>query len=119
MRSLTAFILSLLMILPIASAARAEIAPAGRQTVELVPAVRRGHSTMWKTGAIITVTSIGVSLVGAALTIQGLGNNPFEHASDFNGGLFWGGIAMSIVGDAGLVIAGPALWIAGANYARQ
>lgn len=107
MRLLVAILLlSLVNISP----ARAELSPV-RQTIVLVPAVRHGHSTTWKTGAIITVTSIGVSLLGAALTIEGI-DNRWENGQ---GGspMFWTGIAMSIVGDGGLVIGGPITWMAG------
>jgi hypothetical protein len=90
--------------------AAAEESPT-RPTLVLVPSVQRGHSTMWKTGAIITVTSVGVSLLGAALTVHGLGDP--DYGGGGNGAEFWAGIAMSIAGDGGLVLGGPLTWIAG------
>jgi hypothetical protein len=93
--------------------AAAEESPTPR-TIVLVPSVRHGHSTMWKTGAIITCTSVGVALAGAALAISGL-DNRWENGM---GGspMFWTGIAMSIAGDGGLLIGGPATWIAGTHH---
>jgi hypothetical protein len=85
--------------------------------LELVPSVRRGHSITWKTGAIITATSVGVSLIGAALTIMGV-DSRWENGQ---GGspMFWTGIAMSIAGDGGLVIGGPITWLAGIGGPRD
>ncbi len=80
--------------------------------IVLVPPVGRGHSAMWKTGAIITLTSIGVSLVGAALTVEGMGN-PFEYDSGGNGAMFVAGLVMSAIGDGGVFVAGPITWMAG------
>ena len=106
MRLLLAILLLSIVHIPPAAA---EESPT-RQVV-LVPSVRHGHSTMWKTGAIITCTSVGVALAGAALAISGL-DNRWENGM---GGspMFWTGIAMSIAGDGGLLIGGPATWIAG------
>ena len=84
----------------------------GERTILLVPSVRRGHSTMWKTGAIITFCSLGVTLAGAWMTISGLGN-PFENSQGGNGGLFIAGLVTSALGDAGTFVAGPITWIAG------
>jgi len=83
-----------------------------RPTIVLIPAVQRGHSAMWKSGAIVTFTSIGVTLAGAALTVAGLGPNP-DSGYGGNDAMFWTGIAMSIVGDGGAFIAGPITWMAG------
>ena len=85
--------------------------------LELVPSVRHGHSITWKTGAIITATSVGVSLVGAALTIMGI-DNRWENGQ---GGspMFWTGIAMSVAGDGGLVLGGPITWMAGIGGPRD
>ncbi len=107
MRILLAILLLLVVNIPPAHADESPL----RQTIVLVPAVRHGHSAMWKTGAIITVTSVGVSLLGAALTIEGI-DSRWENGQGASP-MFWTGIAMSIVGDGGLVIGGPITWMAG------
>lgn len=91
--------------------AAAEESPT-RQTLVLVPSVRHGHSTMWKTGAIITITSVGVSLLGAALTVAGLGPNP-DSGYGGNGAMFIAGLVISAIGDGGAFVAGPITWVAG------
>ncbi len=108
MRILTAILLVSLVNL---SPAAAEESPL-KQTIVLVPAVQHGHSAMWKTGAILTITSIGVSLLGAALTVEGMGN-PFEYGPSGNAGMFISGLVMSAIGDGGLFIAGPIVWSLG------
>ena len=92
------------------SPARAEVSPS--PTIELVPAVRRGHSMTWTTGASITFTRIGVSLAGAALVIAGLGPNP-DSGYGGNGDMFIAGLVISAVGDGGVFIGGPITWMCG------
>jgi hypothetical protein len=82
-----------------------------RRVIYVLGPEKRGHSAAWKTGAIITFTSIGVSLMGAALTVGGLGNPDSGYGSD--AGLFISGLVISAVGDAGTFIAGPITWMAG------
>jgi hypothetical protein len=96
---------------PSSHAPSAATAWSEERQIALVPSVRRGRSTMWKTGAIITVASLGVSLAGAAMTIAGLGD--LEHDTGGNTGLFITGFVISVFGDAGMAIAGPAIWSAG------
>jgi hypothetical protein len=79
--------------------------------LELVPSVRRGHSPAWTTGAIITFTSIGVSLMGAALTIYGIGNP--DSGYGYMSNVFITGLVISATGDAGMLLAGPITWMAG------
>lgn len=85
----------------------------------LLPSVRRGHSTMWKTGAIITFTSFGATLMGAALTIGGLQGVNINSGGGGNWVMFWSGIAVSILGDGGAFIAGPVTWMAGIGRAPE
>jgi hypothetical protein len=86
----------------------------GRQPliIVLAPSPRRGHSDTWKSGAIITFASIGVTLAGAALTVAGLGPNP-DSGYGGNGDMFIAGLVVSALGDAGAFIAGPITWMAG------
>jgi hypothetical protein len=87
------------------------LASAEPRSIVLVPSVRHGHSTMWKTGAIITFASMGVTLLGAVMTIYGLGN--LDNDTGGNMALFTVGIITSAAGDAGMLIGGPATWLAG------
>jgi hypothetical protein len=89
------------------------VAEESPRPLELVPSVRRGHSAAWQTGAIITFTSIGVSLFGAALTVGGLQGANFETGRGGNAGLFIAGITISAIGDAGMFIGGPITWMSG------
>jgi hypothetical protein len=77
--------------------------------VELVPAVRHGHSVMWKTGAGITVASAVLFLaVGVPLTLHGLSGVAGEEQTS----LIVGGMSFCS-GAVGMLIVGPATWIAG------
>jgi hypothetical protein len=88
--------------------------------IVLVPSVRRGHSTMWKTGAIITFCSMGVTLAGAWMTIASLGNKFDTSQSGFdNAGLFLAGVISSAIGDGGMLIGGPITWISGIGRAPE
>ena len=87
------------------------------QTIVLVPPVRRGHSAMWKTGAIITFCSMGVTLAGAGFVIAGLGNLDNGTGGDFP--LALTGFVMSAIGDGGVFIAGPITWMAGIGRAPE
>jgi hypothetical protein len=83
------------------------------RTIVLVPSVRRGHSVTWKTGAIITFCSMGVTLAGAWMTIASLGNKFDTGQGVDNNGLFLAGVISSALGDGGMLIGGPVTWIAG------
>ncbi|MGZ3425926.1 MAG: hypothetical protein ACXVCV_04710 [Polyangia bacterium] len=77
------------------------------------PQVRRGHSAMWKTGAIITFTSMLVTLAGAGMIIGSLGNR-FENGTGYdNFALFLTGTLSSAIGYGGMFIGGPITWISG------
>jgi hypothetical protein len=79
--------------------------------VELVPSVRHGHSVTWKTGAAITIGSLGVAFLGGAL-VATAGVSGLEHAGG-NEAMMWSGIAICVSGGAGIFIAGPAVWLSG------
>jgi hypothetical protein len=102
MRSLAAFLLILSILLG-ARVARAEIAPTDGQR----------HSATWTTGAIITFTSIGVSLLGAALVLTSFHGDVTENEGYTDMASFATGIMFSAIGDGGMLIGGPATWIAG------
>jgi hypothetical protein len=133
------YVVAVLVILSLARAAYAGDAPPGMievptppqaaRPIPLVPAVHRGHSVMWTTGAAITFASVGVTLLGALLTVAGVGKGGLgtcditEGAtcpSDPTGSaLMAAGMFISVVGDGGLFIGGPATWIAGARRPRD
>jgi len=91
--------------------------------------VHRGHSVMWKTGAAITAASVGLTLIGALLTIAGLDHGGLgtcditegeQCPADKTGAaLMTAGMFISVLGDGGLFIGGPATWIAGARRPRE
>ena len=87
--------------------------------IVLVPAVRRGHSLTWTTGAIITFASLGVSLAGAGLTIGGLNAAHFETGVGGDSSMMITGIVMSAIGDGGVFIGGPITWMAGIGGPRD
>ena len=114
-------VVAILLILAVNnSPARGEELPAPVASLELVPSVRHGHSVTWKTGAIITFASLGVTLAGVAFTIGGLQGVNFENGgSGGSPGMFWTGIAMSIAGDGGAFIGGPITWMFGIGGPRD
>jgi hypothetical protein len=83
------------------------------RTIVLVPAVRHGHSIMWKTGAIITVASVGVSLLGAALVVSSMHGDITEGSGRIDQGPWIAGLVLSVVGDGGVFIGGPVTWMSG------
>ena len=89
------------------------LASSDERSIALVPSVRRGHSAMWKTGAIITFASLGVSLMCAALTIGGLDGANFDTGRGGDTSMMISGIVISALGDGGMFLGGPAIWIAG------
>src|SRR5262245_26033364 len=95
-------------LLLLASVAHAEVAPVNPKTVELVPAVHRGHSVAWKVGAIVTFTSMGLTLLGAALVATSI-----HGERDWDYPRFYAGFMISIAGDGGVAIGGPVTWLAG------
>jgi hypothetical protein len=133
------YVVAVLVILSLARAARAGDAPPGMievptppaaaRPIPLVPSVHRGHSVMWKTGAAITVASAGLTLLGALLTVTGLDHGGLGTCDITEGAqcpadptgsaLMTAGMLISIVGDGGLLIGGPATWIAGARRPRD
>jgi len=86
--------------------------------IVLVPAVRRGHSVTWKTGAAITVASLAVSLIGCGLTLGGLQGVSLDGPSHNNEDMFLAGLVISAIGDGGLFIGGPVTWMAGMGGER-
>lgn len=90
-----------------------------RPTLVLVPAVKRGHSPMWKTGAIITITSIGVSLLGAALVVTSMHGDLTEGSGHVDAAPWVTGLVLSAVGDGGAFIGGPITWMAGIGRAAE
>lgn len=89
------------------------LASSDERPIALVPSVRRGHSMTWKTGAIITFSSIGVSLMGAALTLGGLNGANFDTGRGGDTSMMISGIVISALGDGGMFLGGPITWIAG------
>ena len=108
-------VVAILLLLAVSnSPARAEVSPLPSTALELVPSVHHGHSVTWKTGAIITFASLGVTLAGMALVIGGAQGAGLDNGtSGSSPGMFWAGIAMSVVGDGGAFIGGPITWMAG------
>jgi hypothetical protein len=87
---------------------RARLVPDGSAVVRehALPWTPTHHKPGWTTGAIITLTSIGVIAMGAALLVS-------DWPSDWGkpGAMAIGGMCVGGVGVGGLVIGGPATWV--------
>jgi hypothetical protein len=80
---------------------------------------RRGHGPRYKAGAIVIGTGVTFAIVGAAMTLATL-----QHGCSISYGdctteelrvnQFWAGFGISIAGDAGAAIVGPAIMISNA-----